>query len=137
MLAWRSWIPRTSTGNRRREFAQSRHPSKPRTRAAPHLSRRREASLSTYQFNRDGGIELFAGVAAQGQGATSSDPATAFAETDGWIDLDVSDGGAFLYPLYGLDGTIGVFAVDGPEPTLIDEVSGDLPETDTQDIIAF
>jgi|GEM_PF-863683 len=96
-----------------------------------------EASLSAFSFAADGAIELVAGIAAQGSPAISDDPATAFSQTDGWIDLDISDDGRFLYQLYGLDGTVGVFAVDGSSLTLIDEVSGDLPEADTQGIVAF
>ncbi len=96
-----------------------------------------DASLSTYSFDA-GNIEVVEEIAAQGIGPTSSDPAVAFGETQGWIDLDASADGNFLYQLYGLEGTIGVFAVneDGTL-TEIQEVTGELPETNTQGIIAF
>ena len=96
-----------------------------------------ESTLSTYTFSTDGSIELTAEVAAAGNPPGSTDPAEAFANTDGWIDLDVSADGAYVYQLYGLDGTIGVFRVRGGALELIDEVSGDLPVDNTQGIIAL
>ncbi|MEO1575275.1 MAG: hypothetical protein AAFU65_09990, partial [Pseudomonadota bacterium] len=95
-----------------------------------------EATLSTYAFDQ-GQIELIDRVAASGVGPADGDP---FGTTDGWIDLWASDDGKYVYQLYGLDGTIGVFKVDddgfGQGLTLIQEVS-DLPEVNTQGIVAF
>ena len=96
-----------------------------------------ESTLSTYAFAPDGTIGLDAVIAAAGTPPGSDIPAEAFANTDGWIDLDVSDDGAFLYQLYGLDGTIGVFRIRGGALELVEEVSGDLPVADTQGLIAL
>ena len=96
-----------------------------------------EASLSAYSFGADGSIQLENGVAAQGNPAVDPDPAIAFGETDGWIDLDVSDDGQFLYQLYGLAGTVGVFRIEADGLVLVEEVVGDIPLQDTQGIIAF
>jgi len=63
--------------------------------------------------------------------------ADAFQNTDGWIDMWVTPNADYLYQLYGLDGSIGVFAINGSNLTLVQEVSGDLPTTDTQGIVAF
>ena len=95
-----------------------------------------ESTLSTFEFN-NGVIDLVNRVEASGTPPGSSDPATAFANTDGWIDLYTSRDGKYLYQLYGLDGTIGVFKIDGSSLSLIEEVSGDLPEENTQGIVAF
>jgi len=92
-----------------------------------------ESTLSTYSFDA-GQIELVEEVAAAGTPPSPDDP---FGTTDGWIDLWTSRDGQYLYQLFGLDGTIGVYAIDGPNLTLVQEVSGDLPEENTQGIIAF
>jgi 6-phosphogluconolactonase (cycloisomerase 2 family) len=96
-----------------------------------------EAGLASYSFN-DGVIELIDQTAAQGIGATgnTTDPAAAFGTTEGWIDLSISDDGRFLYQAYGLTGTVGVFAIDGNELTLLQEVTGDLPTNNIQGIIS-
>ena len=91
-----------------------------------------EATLSSYSFDR-GEIELVNEIEAQGVPAADDDP---FGTTDGWIDLWLSEDGRYLYQLFGLDGTIGVFKVDGGSLTLIQEVSN-LPEINTQGIVAF
>ena len=95
-----------------------------------------DASLSSFGFGDDGSVELIEGVAAVGTPATSAAPAEAFGQTDGWIDLDVSDDGQYLYQLYGLDGTVGVFRIDGAGLELVQELEDTLPEVDTQGIIA-
>jgi len=96
-----------------------------------------EATISSFSFD-DGNIELVSQVEAQGNGPTSSVPAEAFSETEGWIDLWISDDGEYLYQLFGLSGEIGVFKV-GENGSLdrIQTVSGDLPEVNTQGIVAF
>lgn len=97
-----------------------------------------DASISSYRFtDATGNVELVEVLAATGEQPTSSDPATAFATTDGFIDLDITDDGDYLYQLYGLAGVIGVYAVDGGNLTLVEEVSGDLPLVDTQGIVSF
>ena len=95
-----------------------------------------EAGLASYSFN-DGRIELLNQVAAQGTGATgnTTDPAAAFATTEGWIDLWISDDGQYLYQCYGLTGEVGVFAIDGEELTLIQEIGG-LPTNNVQGIVS-
>ena len=97
-----------------------------------------DASISTYRFTDDSGnVELVEELAAIGQQPTSPDPAVAFATTDGWIDLDISDDGNFIYQLFGLSGAVGVYAVDGGNLTLVETVAGDLPTRDTQGIVSF
>ncbi|MEL7536076.1 MAG: beta-propeller fold lactonase family protein [Pseudomonadota bacterium] len=95
-----------------------------------------EATLSTFSFYR-GEIDLLERAEVSGIPASDDDP---FGTTDGWIDLWISDDGEYVYQLYGLSGTIGVFKVDdegtGTGLTLIQEVS-DLPEINTQGIVAF
>lgn len=97
-----------------------------------------DASISSYRFTDDSGnIELVQELAAIGNQPTSPDPAVAFATSDGWIDLDISDDGEYIYQLFGLTGEIGVYAVDGGNLTLVETVGGDLPEQNTQGIISF
>jgi 6-phosphogluconolactonase (cycloisomerase 2 family) len=95
-----------------------------------------EAGLASFTFN-DGNIELVNQVAAQGIGATgnTTDGAAAFATTEGWIDLWISDDGQYLYQCYGLTGEVGVFAIDGTELTLIQEIGG-LPQNNVQGIVS-
>ncbi len=97
-----------------------------------------DASISTYRFtDASGNIELVQELAAIGNQPTSPDPATAFATTDGWIDLDISDDGNYIYQLFGLSGEVGVYSVDGGALTLVEVVSGDLPVDNTQGIVSF
>ncbi|MEO0420875.1 MAG: hypothetical protein AAF184_00960 [Pseudomonadota bacterium] len=90
------------------------------------------ASLSSYSFD-NGEISLINVAEARGTPAENDDP---FGTTDGWIDLDSSADGRYVYQLYGLSGVIGVYAVDGTGLTLIQEVDN-LPEVNTQGIVAF
>ncbi len=92
-----------------------------------------DASISTYSFDR-GSIEVTQDIEVTGFGPMTGDP---FGTTDGFIDLWASRDGRFLYQLYGLSGVVGVFEVDGVNLTLIQEVSGNLPESNTQGIVAF
>lgn len=97
-----------------------------------------DASISSYRFTDDSGnVELIDVLAATGVQPTSPDPAVAFATTDGWIDLDITDDGAYIYQLFGLSGQIGVYAVDGGNLTEIQIVGGDLPLENTQGIVSF
>jgi len=96
-----------------------------------------EATLSSFSFN-DGNIELLERVEAQGVGPTSSVPSEAFSQTDGWVDLWISDDGEYLYQLFGLSGAIGVFKIgDNGALSEVEVVRGDLPESNTQGIVAF
>lgn len=92
-----------------------------------------DSSISAYDFS-NGTISLIDATVATG---TPPDPSNPFGTTDGWIDLWLSDDGNFLYQLYGLDGTVGVFEVNGSSLTLIQEASGNLPDVNTQGIVAF
>ena len=97
-----------------------------------------DASISSYQFTDDSGnVELVQELAAIGNQPTSPDPAVAFTTTDGWVDLDITDDGNYLYQLFGLAGAVGVYAVDGPNLTLVETVTGDLPIQNTQGIVSF
>ncbi len=97
-----------------------------------------DASISSYRFtDSTGNVELVQELAAIGNQPTSADPATAFATTDGWVDLDISDDGNFIYQLFGLSGQVGVYSVDAGALTLVEVVSGALPEENTQGIVAF
>jgi len=49
----------------------------------------------------------------------------------------ISDDGQFLYQLYGLDGTIGIYRINGQSLELISEESNNLPDTNTQGIVAI
>lgn len=96
-----------------------------------------ESTLSSYSFNK-GEISLIEQVEAAGIPPDNTTPQQAFATTDGWIDLWISDDGRYVYQLFGLSGTIGVFKVEenGTSLTEIQQVT-DLPQVNTQGIVAF
>jgi len=96
-----------------------------------------EAGLASYSFT-NGVVSLIDQTAAIGTGTGGADNGPdAFASTDGWIDMWISDDGEFLYQLYGLDGTIGIYRVNGQSLEFIGEESGNLPDTNTQGIVAI
>jgi len=96
-----------------------------------------EAGLASYSFD-NGVISLINQTAASGTGVgTIPTGPEAFAVTEGWIDMWISDDGQYLYQLYGLDGTIGIYKVRGDELQLIGEESGNLPDDNTQGIVAI
>ncbi len=96
-----------------------------------------EAGLASFSFD-DGQVSLINQTAAQGTGTLGATTGPeAFANTDGWIDLWISDDGQFLYQLFGLDGTIGVYRINGQSLEFIEEITGDLPDTNTQGIVAI
>lgn len=96
-----------------------------------------EAGLASYSFN-NGVVELLNQTAASGQGTGGADNGPeAFANTDGWIDMWITDDGAYLYQLYGLDGTIGIYSINGQTLEFVGEESGNLPDTNTQGIVAI
>lgn len=96
-----------------------------------------EAGLAAYSFD-NGVVTLLDQTAAQGTGTGGADNGPdAFASTEGWIDMWISDDGQFLYQLYGLDGTIGIYRINGQSLELISEESNNLPDTNTQGIVAI
>lgn len=96
-----------------------------------------EAGLASYSFN-NGAVELLDQTAAQGTGTGGADNGPeAFASTEGWIDMWITDDGQYLYQLYGLDGTIGIYRINGTSLELVGEESGNLPDTNTQGIVAI
>ncbi|MGB5821903.1 MAG: hypothetical protein WBG90_20635 [Saonia sp.] len=96
-----------------------------------------EAGLASYGFN-NGTVELLDQNAALGIGTGGADNGPdAFANTQGWIDMWITDDGAYLYQLYGLDGTIGIFRINGQALEPISEASNNLPDTNTQGIVAI
>ena len=97
-----------------------------------------EAGLASYSFN-NGNVALIDQVAAQGTGATgnTTDGASAFATTEGWIDMWISDDGNHLYQLQGLTGAISVYEINGASLNLVEVQTGDLPTNNVQGIVAF
>ena len=96
-----------------------------------------EAGLAAYSFD-NGVVELINQTAAQGTGVGNATTGPeGFAVTEGWIDMWITDDGQFLYQLYGLDGTIGVYRINGDSLELLSEESGNLPENNTQGIVAI
>ncbi|MEM1452166.1 MAG: hypothetical protein AAF957_23250 [Planctomycetota bacterium] len=91
-----------------------------------------ESTISAYSFNQ-GQIALISEVAAAG---TAPDPNDPFGTSDGWIDMWASEDGRYLYQLFGLAGTIGVYETVGSSLQLVQTVS-DLPVVNTQGIVAF
>lgn len=99
------------------------------------------SSISSFNLNDDGTLSLIETIAAQGTSGFENGGTTGpevFGTTDGYIDLDVSDDGQFLYQLEGLSGEIGVYAVDADTAalTLLQNVQGYLPDIDTQGIVS-
>lgn len=96
-----------------------------------------EASLAAYSYS-GGAVALLDQTAAVGTGTGGADNGPdAFARTDGWIDMWITDDGQYLYQLYGLDGTIGIYRVNGQTLEFVGEESGNLPDTNTQGIVAI
>lgn len=96
-----------------------------------------EAGIASYSYN-NGVVALIDQVAAVGTGTGGADNGPdAFARTDGWIDLWITDDGEYLYQLYGLDGTIGIYRINGTSLEFVGEESGNLPDTNTQGIVAI
>ena len=99
------------------------------------------STISSFSLNEDGTLDLLDITAAEGTSGFANGDTTGpevFGTTDGFIDLDVSDDGQFLYQLEGLSGNIGVYSVDVDDAslTLLQEVAGFLPEFDTQGIVS-
>ena len=99
------------------------------------------ASISSVRLADDGTLEVIETIAAQGVSGFDQPGQTGpevFGTTDGFIDLDVAPDGDYLYQLEGLSGSIGVYELDGLGGlTQIQELSGELPEIDTQGLVAI
>ncbi len=97
------------------------------------------ATVSSLYLTEDGELNLLEATAAAGVSGFSTGGTTGpevFGTTDGFIDLDVSADGRYLYQLEGLSGEISVYAIEGGTLSLIQELSGYLPEIDTQGLVA-
>ena len=97
------------------------------------------ASLSSLYIDENGVLTVLEEVAAQGVSGFANGGTTGpevFGTTDGFIDLDVSSDGRYLYQLEGLSGEISVYAVSDGSLTLIQDLSGYLPEIDTQGLVS-
>ena len=96
------------------------------------------ASISSLRIDKNGELTILEEVAAQGVSGFSTGGTTGpevFGTTDGFIDLDVSADGHFLYQLEGLSGAISVYEVDGGSLSLVQDLEGFLPEIDTQGLV--
>ena len=97
------------------------------------------ASVSSLSLNGNGQATVLNEVAAQGVSGFANGDTTGpgvFGTTDGFIDLDVSSDGRYLYQLEGLSGAISVYEVDGGSLTLVQDLEGYLPEIDTQGLVS-
>ena len=100
------------------------------------------ASISSVRLADDGTLEVIETIAAQGvsgfqdEGVAIDGPTT-FGTTDGFIDLDVSPDGEYLYQLEGLSGEVSVYALDGEGGLELIQTAGGLPDVDTQGIVAI
>lgn len=114
--------------------------------------------ISSFSIDGEGGVSLLEGIAAAGEGPfpagtdnTDLDPANGplgaqvFGNTEGYIDMDLSDDDQYLYQLTGLAGTIEVYQRND-DFTLthiqtVDEETADgegaLPNQNTQGIVSF
>ena len=101
------------------------------------------ATISSVRLADDGSLEIIEATAAAGtsgfaENGVAQDGPTTFGQTDGFIDLDVSPDGDYLYQLEGLSGSIGVYELDGVGGLVqIQELTGELPEIDTQGLVAI
>ena len=97
------------------------------------------AAIGKLFIDEDGQVTILEGTAAQGVSGFANGGTTGpevFGTTDGFIDLDVSSDGRYLYQLEGLSGEISVFAISDDGLTRLQDVSGFLPEVDTQGLIS-
>ncbi len=97
------------------------------------------STVSSLYVTPDGELNLLEATAAAGVSGFSTGGTTGpevFGTTDGFIDLDVSADGRYLYQLEGLSGAISVYAIEGGSLTLVQDLTGYLPEIDTQGLVA-
>ncbi|UII79051.1 hypothetical protein [Flagellimonas sp. CMM7] len=71
------------------------------------------------------------------QGSSNTFVGAGYAMTNGVVDMWITDDGACLYQLFSLDGTIGIYRVNGQSLEFVEEESGNLPDTNTQGIVAI
>ena len=99
------------------------------------------ATISSFSLGDDGMPALLEQVAAAGVSGFANGGTTGpevFGTTDGFIDLDVTFDGKYLYQLEGLSGEISAYAINSDASlTLVQDLSGFLPAIDTQGIITF
>ena len=96
------------------------------------------ATISSLTIDGNGNATLVDAVAGAGVSGFANGGTTGpevFGTTDGFIDLDISADGKYLYQLEGLNGAISVFAVEGTSLNQIQELSGYLPDIDTQGLV--
>ena len=88
------------------------------------------ATVSSLYLTPDGGLNLLNATAAEGVSGFSTGGTTGpevFGTTDGFIDLDVSADGRYLYQLEGLSGEISVYAIEGGSLTPVSYTHLTLP----------
>ena len=99
------------------------------------------AAIGRLELLSDGTLNLIEQVAASGVSGFANGGTTGpevFGTTDGFIDLDVTEDGSYLYQLQGLDGAISAYAINADNSlTFVQEASGFLPEVDTQGLVTF
>ena len=99
------------------------------------------ASISRVELLADGTVNLLEQIAASGVSGFANGATTGpevFGTTDGFIDLDVTEDGKYLYQLQGLSGAISAYAINADNSlTFVQEASGFLPEVDTQGLVTF
>ena len=99
------------------------------------------ASISRVELLGDGTLNLIEQIAAAGVSGFANGGTTGpevFGTTDGFIDLDVTDDGKYLYQLEGLNGAISAYEINADNSlTLVQQALGFLPEIDTQGIVTF
>lgn len=105
-----------------------------------------DASITSFEFSGAPGEITRVGDLTFGPNTPTSDfgldtsttpPTGAFRESDGFIDLDITDDGRFIYQLFGLTGGIGIYEVNGSELTEVGIYTGNIPTLDTQGIVAI
>ena len=99
------------------------------------------ASISRVELLSDGTLALQEQIAAAGVSGFATGGTTGpvvFGTTDGFIDLDVTDDGEYLYQLQGLSGAISAYEINADNSlSLVQVASGFLPEVDTQGLVTF
>lgn len=105
-----------------------------------------DASITSFTFSGQPGEIERVGDLTFGPNRPTSDfgldlstnpPTGAFRESDGFIDLDITDDGRYIYQLFGLTGGIGIYEVNGSQLTEVGIYQGNIPTLDTQGIVAF
>ena len=99
------------------------------------------ASVSSFRLESDGTPVLLEQTAAAGVSGFATGGTTGpevFGTTDGFIDLDVTDDGEYLYQLAGLSGAINAYAInDDSSLSLVQNLTGFLPDVDTQGLVTY